>query len=139
MRLPRRERGRGRESEVFLKWVDGETPPSLKENEKYGFLGAVAILLSLLLVGGCFFAVKSFKEDLILLLLHLLRWRRRGFLHHSRSWRQVLQRSLKVALYTQPLSPSSKYSFRSVLWGKLPTPLSLVLQPTFIEFCNTSA
>ena len=51
---------------------------------------------------------------------------------------QVLQRSLKVALYTQPLSPSSKYSFRSVLWGKLPTPLSLVLQPTFIEFCNTS-
>jgi hypothetical protein len=49
--------------EVFLKWVEGETPPSLKKNEKYGFLAAVALLLSLLLIGGCF-ALKSFKENL---------------------------------------------------------------------------
>jgi hypothetical protein len=31
------------ETEVFLKWVEGETPPSLKENEKYGFLAAAAL------------------------------------------------------------------------------------------------
>ena len=30
-------------TEVFLKWVDAETLPSLKENEKYGFLAAVAL------------------------------------------------------------------------------------------------
>ena len=29
--------------EVFLKWVEPETPPSLKKNEKYGFLAAVAL------------------------------------------------------------------------------------------------
>jgi hypothetical protein len=29
--------------EVFLKWVDGETPRSLKKKEKYGFIGAVAL------------------------------------------------------------------------------------------------
>jgi hypothetical protein len=29
--------------EVFLKWVEGETPPSLKKNEKYAFLAPVAL------------------------------------------------------------------------------------------------
>ena len=31
------------QNEVFLKWVEPETPPSLKKNEKYGFLAAVAL------------------------------------------------------------------------------------------------
>ena len=31
------------DTEVFLKWVEPETPPSLKKNEKYGFLAAVAL------------------------------------------------------------------------------------------------
>ena len=28
---------------IFLKWVEPETPPSLKKNEKYGFLVPVAL------------------------------------------------------------------------------------------------
>ena len=44
-----------------------------------------------------------------------------------------------MPLYTlTPLSPSAKSIFSSVLCGKTRTPLSLVLQPTLIEFCNTS-
>ena len=29
--------------EGFLKWVDAETPPSLKKNNKYAFLAPVAL------------------------------------------------------------------------------------------------
>ena len=31
------------EAEVILKWVEPETPPTLKKNDKYAFLAPVAL------------------------------------------------------------------------------------------------